>query len=258
MDVGKAGLQDVLRAQIEEERMRVELLNLEDYGGCCAAEWRAALGVDSSQPLPPIPAVFEETRVAVEPDRLLSEALARNPRLKGMETDIHRAEAAIRLARKSRTPDFALGLEADAKMSPVLYRPEAGMTLPIWRDKFQAQVAGAQAEWHAATARLAAERLSVAADLAEKNWMYQEANRNYNLLQESLLPKARQSLEAVRGSYFTGRTDFLNLIDAWRTLLDFELASVNAQNKRELALNELLLLIAAHGREDAPLLPPGR
>ena len=85
---------------------------------------------------------------------LLATAFARNPRLKAMEADVRLAEANITLAAKSKVPDFSLGLMADAKASPTMYRPLAGMTLPLWRDKIAAQIAAAQASKRAAEARL--------------------------------------------------------------------------------------------------------
>ena len=40
-----------------------------------------------------------------------------------MEADVRAAEAAIILAHKARLPDFSLGLMADVKTNPTLYRP---------------------------------------------------------------------------------------------------------------------------------------
>ncbi|MEK7685150.1 MAG: TolC family protein [Verrucomicrobiota bacterium] len=254
-EVGKVTLQDVLRAQIEQDRMRTEIANLEDSRHPLLAQLKAALGLKAGESDPPWPARFETTPLDLTPDRLLATAFARNPRLKAMEAEVRLAEASIRLATKAKVPDFSAGIEADVRSYPVMVRPSLGVTLPIWRDKIAAEIAAAQAGQRAAESRLSAEQIALAVDLAEKSFMFREASRNLALVQEALLPKARQSLEVARASYLAGKTEFFNLIDAWRTLLDFQLTQVEAQTQRELALAELSLVIAGLPPAQAPILP---
>jgi outer membrane protein, heavy metal efflux system len=252
--VGKVTLQDVLRAQIEQERLTTEIANLADSRNPLLEQFKAALGLTTEQPSPPVPQQFESTPLDLTSDRLFSVALSRNPRLKAMEADVRRAEASLGLAYKARVPDFTVGLEADAKASPVVYTPQLAVTLPIWRDKIAAQIGEAQAGKRAAQARLTGEQIALAVEFAEKTFMFRESTRNLSLLHERLLPKARQSLEVARSAYLSGQLDFLNLIDAQRTLLGFELGEVEARTERELALAELSLMILGVPPVNAPLL----
>ena len=135
-----------------------------------------------------------------------------------------------------------------------MYRPLFAMTLPIWRDKITAEITEAQAMKGAAAAGLSAEQIKLAVELAEKSFMFREAGRNLTLINKVLLPKARQALEIARGKYITGQTGYLDLVDAWRTVLGIELELVEARTQRELALAELSLLIAVHPTSDAPIL----
>lgn len=255
-EVGKVTLQDVLRAQIEHDRLTTEIANLEDSRNPLLAQFKAALGLPAEQPNPPVPAQFESTSLDLTAEHLFAQALARNPRLRAMEAEVRRADASLRLAYKSRIPDFALGVEVDAKASPVFATPQLGVTLPIWRDKIAAEIAGAQAGKRAAEARLSAEQIALAVEFAEKSFMFRESSRNLALLQERLLPKARQSVEVARAAYLSGQLDFLNLIDAQRTLLGFQLSEVDSRTQRELALAELSLLILGQPPSGAPFLNP--
>ncbi len=254
-EVGAVTLQDVLRSQIEQERLANEIANLQDSRNPLLTQFQGALGLKAGAAAPPVPTKLETTPLDLNSDRLLADALNRNPRLKGMAAEVRRAEASLRLSYKARVPDFSLGLEADAKAVPTIFTPQAGMTLPIWRDKIAAQIAGAQAEKQAAAARLSAEQIMLAVEFAEKSFMFREATRNLELLNGRLLPKARQSLEVARSGYASGKVDFINLIDAQRTLLDFRLAEVESRIQRELALAELSLLILGTPPTGAPLLP---
>lgn len=254
---GRVTLQDVLRAEIAREQVATRIENLEDSRGTLVAEFKAALGLGAAEMDPPLPSLFEPSAGDPRPDELLATALARNPGLRALEGDVRRAEASLELARKSGVPDFSLGIEADVNANPLLYTPSAGMTLPIWRDKIAAEIAGAQAGKRAAEARLTAEEVQIAADLAAMLYAYREAERNDALLREKLVPMARQSLDAARAGYVAGRAGFLDVIDAQRTLLGFELDGVGARTQRELSLASLSLSIAGIPPGGAPILEEG-
>ena len=257
-EVGKVTLQDVYRAQIEQGQLATEISNLEDSRRPLLAQYKAALGLTHDWPDPPAPSGFAPTSLGLDADELLATAFARNPQLKAMEAEVRMAEADIALARKSRVPDFSLGLMADAKASPTMYRPQASMTLPIWRDKIAAEIARAQAGKRAAEARLKSDQIMLAVDVAMKTYEYREVTRNLALLQNKLVPKARQSLEIARSGYLAGEIDFFNLIDAERTLLNFQLQEVESRTRREIVLAELSLVIAGVPPPGAPVLRPAQ
>jgi outer membrane protein TolC len=245
-EAGRATLQDVLRAQVERDSLANEIKNLEDSHGALIIQFKASLGLGASDPEPPVPSRFESTPLNLSANQVLEAALSRNNQLKAMEADVRAAEVSILLAEKSRRPDFTLGFMADAKTSPTLYRFPGNpgtMTLPIWRDKIAAQIAEAQANKRSAEARLSDAQITLAADVAERTYLYREATRNMALLRDQLLPKARQSLELAQAGYLTGQTDFLNLVDAERTLLNFQLSEVDAAAQREIVLAELSLIV---------------
>ena len=255
-DAGRVTLQDVLRAQIEQARLRTEIANLDDSRSSLIAQFKAALGLGGNDPAPPVPNHFESTPADFSCDQVLQSALAQNTRLKAMEADVRAAEASIILAQKARLPDFSLGFMADAKTSPTLYRLPGGpgtISLPIWRDKIAAQIAEAQANKRSAEARLSDGQIALAVDIAGRSYLYREATRNLLLLDNDLLPKSRQSLEVARSGYLSGQIDFFNLTDAERTLLGFQLDRVEASTQREIALAELTSIIQGMPPSDVPI-----
>jgi cobalt-zinc-cadmium efflux system outer membrane protein len=255
-EVGKVTLQDVYRAQIEEDRLATVITNLEDSRRPLIAQLKGALGLRRDQPDPPEPGRFESTPLDLTGEAVLTTAFERNPRLKALAESVRLAEAQIALARKSQVPDFALGLMADVWNSPTLFRPQGAMTLPIWRDKIAAEIAAAEAGKRAAQARLSAEQINLTVDFALQTYAYREVTRNLALLQNQLIPKSRKSLEVSRAAYLAGQISFFNLIDAQRTWLDFQLEDVAGRTRREIVLAELSLSIAGIAPAGAPVLPP--
>jgi outer membrane protein, heavy metal efflux system len=253
-EVGKATLQDVYRAQIEQDQLTAEIANLEDSRRPLTAQFKGALGLTRDQPDPSLPARFETTPLDLDGDQLLDTAFARNPGLKAMEADVRMAEATIAVARKSKVPDFSAGLQAEV-YSPPFYWPQAGMTLPVWRDKIAAQIAAAQAGKRGAEARLTSGQIALTVDFAMKTYDYREITRALALLQNQLIPKAEKSLELAQSSYLSGRTDFFNVIDAERTLLNFQLSEVGTRTRRETILADLSLTVAGIAPPGAPFPP---
>ena len=252
-EVGKATLQDVLRTHIEAEKLRTQTATLGDSRRLLMAQFKAALGLTANQPDPPLPKNFETTDLNLSDDELFATALARNPRLNEMKAEIRMAEASIRIASKDKVPDFSAGVMAEV-YTPPFYWPQASMTLPVWRDKIAAEIAAAQNSKRAAQARLTAEQISLAVDFAEKTFMVREADRQLASIRNQLLPLAGQSLEIARAAYLSGQLEFMNVIDAERTLLDLQLDEIAMQTQREVALAELSLVIAGSPPADAPLL----
>jgi len=69
------------------------------------------------------------------------------------------------------------------------------------------------------------------------------------LYRTTVLPQAGQSVEAARVGYRTGRTGFLDLIEADRTLREFQLAYHRALVEREHRLAELEQVVGTDLRE---------
>jgi outer membrane protein TolC len=253
---GRATIQDVLRALIEQEQLKTQIENLEDSRGTLLAELKAALGLGTDEADPPVPAEFTSSGETPDREKILQIALQRNPAIQQMAADVKRAQAMLDLARKAGVPDFSVGIEADLTASPTMWKPSASVTLPIRRDKIAAQIAAAQAGKHAAEARLSSEQVQLAAELAAMLYMYRENVRNMELLEGRLIPKGRQSLEAARTGYANGKSGFLDVIDGYGQLLGFDLALIEARTQKELALASLSLLIAGVPPQDSPTLAP--
>jgi len=254
-EVGQGTLQDVLKAQMEQKQLQTETTNLEDSRQVMLAQFKAALGLRPEQADPPVPAEPNFTDNRLDDEQLLANALKQNPRLQELAAEIRSAEANIQVARKEKMPDFSAGFQAEV-YEPPFYWPQASISLPIWRDKLAAERAAAEAGLRAAKARLTAGQISLAVEFAEQSFLVREADRQLVLLRESLLPRAKQSLEIARVAYQSSRVDFPNVIDAERSQLNFQLDEIAAQTQREIARAELILMVAGVRPGNVPLLKP--
>jgi outer membrane protein TolC len=106
-----------------------------------------------------------------------------------------------------------------------------GVQVPLWRGKQRAQAVEARAERRRAEARLEALRQEVETRIRDLQHRIERQRRQLALLDDTLLPKAETALEATLSAYRTGQNDFLDLLDAERTLFQLRLdrASTHAR-----------------------------
>ncbi|MCE5277835.1 MAG: TolC family protein [Planctomycetaceae bacterium] len=243
LTVGKSLQQDVLRAQMERDRIRNDLANLQDSRDSVLARLRAALGLGPREPLPDFQLRLDPAAADFTEASLLETAMARNPRLKEMRSEVDRAMAMYALAQKTAVPDYSWGVGVNVLQTPLPVMPSFGITLPIWRDKIAAEIAKGQAGVDAARARLSAEELDLAVRFAEAALAWRQADRNVRLYGQQLLPKAKATMESARAGYVAGSSGFLELLEAQRSLLDVNMNHSMAVGQREIAFSELSLVV---------------
>src|ERR1019366_8341997 len=108
---------------------------------------------------PPPPPALTATSVP-SADELWHRAAAPNPHLEKMRAMVEMTVASVDVARQTGRPNFAIGAMVDLKASPLMVRPTAAISLPIWREKIAATIAAAEARRDAAAARVNAEQLT--------------------------------------------------------------------------------------------------
>ncbi|MDD3276152.1 MAG: TolC family protein [Kiritimatiellales bacterium] len=201
------------------------------------------------QPVDQTPAVFTDSDV----QRWLKES---SPELRQMDAMIRKETDAAALAHKERYPDIMFGLDYiqtdDARMSGVSgsgkdpLMASVSINLPIWFGKLKAGEQQAAYRRTAAEGMLAESENRLKSDLQMALYNFRDAERKISLYNDTLIPKAQQSLEVTREAFESGRVGFTSLIEAQRTLLEFQLSADRAFADREIRLAEIEMLT---GRE---------
>jgi outer membrane protein TolC len=269
---GTAPHSAVIKAQVELGKLEDRLKALGDLRTPTSARLSAALGRISKTllPWPKTPPTGEAIDVSY--DRLMAWLNARNPELKVAEAMIARGEAAVKLAELNYRPDVMVGLDyvltGDAFIgSPSDSGKDAvvamfSINLPF-ANKKKYRAAEREAEYRLDAARKGrTDKVNaLSAELQAALYEFRDSERKINLYRDTLLPKARQALEVTRQGFEAGRTDFLDLIDAERTLLEFDLSYARAQADRVVSLARTEMLIGGKvgsAEADGPVETEGR
>jgi cobalt-zinc-cadmium efflux system outer membrane protein len=235
-------------------QVRATIAALEDRRAAARTRFKSALGLSPDAADPPWPRMALTATPLPPGPELWRAAKAFNPELASMHAMVEMAIAGVQVASKTGTPDFTLGAMIDLKADPVFVRPLANLTLPIWRDKIAATIAAAEARRDAAAARLNAEQLNLAAELAQMLYMVRESERMVSYLEGTALPNLERSLASAEAAYQSGM-DGAGMIPQTRLMaLGMRLERLEALRQRETAVTDLLLMIADVAPADTVLL----
>jgi len=242
---------DVIRAQVELGGLENRLRSLEDLRRPVAARLNAALDRPTGAMLP-TPALAADPPAdpplgaLLDEDALLAGLHDTNPSLRAGRLRVEAAEHGIELSRKAFYPDLLVGAEytfigsrsgasgsGDDALALTL-----GFDLPVWVSANRAGLRGAKADHAAAERGLRQAANDVATALELALYRLRDADRRVGLYQGSLIPKGEESVETLSTAYQSGDKGFLDLVDAERVLLEFQLQAARARADRAQALSE--------------------
>ena len=126
------------------------------------------------------------------------------------------------------------------------------MNVPIWRAKYAAAEREARARYLAALSARAQQENSLTATTQRTLFEHRDAERKIALYRDVLIPKAKESIGSTETAFRVGSASFLDLVDAERSLLEFELSFERALANRAQRLAELEMLVGgtlSHGTE---------
>lgn len=244
---------DVIRAQVELGKFDERLRSLRGLRGPIVAALNAALNRPADAPLAK-PTELPQEKVSVTDGQLLAMLGRSNPHLKALDFEINRQKLRIDLAKKEYFPDIKLGVDyidtaastggrnpGDDGADPVVAM--VSVNVPIWRDKLSAGVRQARHRYLVALHQKAQKANDLSSQLKMVLYRFRDAGRKINLYRDTLLPKARQSLKVTEVSYRAGKGSFIDLVDAQRILLEFELAYERGMTDHVQRLAELKMLV---------------
>jgi outer membrane protein TolC len=253
---GNSGQQDVLKASNELDMSGNDIANMESQLSIQRATINALLNRPANAALP-LPTELPPTRsIAYKDGELVELAAKQNPELIALADEIRGRDDGIRIAKLQYVPDF--NLSAGTDLMGVTQSVLGQATIPVFRyEALNAAIAQAEANLRSSEAmrRQAANDLTaqVVTDIA----IIRDADRQLDLFEHTVLPRARQMVNIGRSAYETGHATLLDLLDDQRSLIAIERLIADLRITREKHLAELESITASdlstshHGYERA-------
>jgi outer membrane protein TolC len=216
------------------------------------ARFKSALGLLPTDPDPAWPAAVLSATKVPPPEELWERIQSHNADLARMRAMVDMAVAGVDVARQGGTPEVSLGAMVDLKQNPLMFRPTATVTLPIWREKIRANIAAAAARRDAAAARITVEQLNMAAELAQMLSMIRESDSMLEYMNETALPNLDRSLASAEAAVQSGMGSATMIADAQLMSLDMRHERLTALRDRENAVADLAGMMNDMLPEHAP------
>lgn len=235
---GGAGQQDVLKANNELDLSRNDIANMRSMlvsqraalNALVNRSPEAALGVPVDQP-PARPIAYHD-------DELIALAAKHNPELTALADEIRGREDGVRLAKLQYVPDFNLSTGSD--LMGITQSILGQATIPILRhEALDAAIAQADANLRASEAMRRQTRNDLGAQVVGDIAFIRDADRQIDLFEHVLLPRARQATNIGRSAYENGHASLLDLLDGERSLITISRLIANLKTAREKYLVEL-------------------
>lgn len=250
---GNRSQPDVLRASTELSEVDGELITLTQRQGAARSMLNQLMDRPVDAPLPE-PAVVQLEQVNAGLDALLDRAARNNPAVAKLRERIEQYRQRRKLARLNRWPDLTVSANYNVVDDEGLARSATGddqwwfgfgLNLPIWVGKREAAEREAQQGMLEGVADLTAERNRIAFKVREAYLKVEAQQKLAVLFRDTIVPQARQTVEASQSGYRAGSVDFLTLTDNWRKLLNFELMQHRALAEMEQAVADLERAVGA-------------
>lgn len=215
---GKVSPVEETKARVAEASVRFELTQAKSE--LATARKRLAALWGSPTPrfdrvegrLDALPALPERTA--------LSQRLAASPTLARARLEVDRRQALAQVERSRRIPDITLNM--GVKRSEELGRNQAivGVSIPLpFFDRNQGNILEALRRTDKARDELAATETRLNSELAQAFEQLDVARQESSALQQEVLPGAQSAYDAATKGFEAGKFNFLEVLDAQRTLL---------------------------------------
>ena len=226
--VGKGRQPDVLRGQIEYQKMREMLLMLENRERLLAIRLNTLAAFPPDYPVPAIDPLAEFP-IAYDPSELQSIYREERPARKAVKARIRKGTIGVLHAEHEGRPDFEVSASymqrdamPDGTTRPDMFSAMVSMTLPIWKkEKIEPGIRAMKAEREMAIRDMETLDSEAANAIGGGLSSLENFAALARLYRTTLIPQAEQSVQANIEAYRVGTIDFPMMMDSLMSELGF-------------------------------------
>lgn len=247
-EVGEGNQQDLLKLQLEVTKLLDSIETFKKDRESFISEINSIVVRPQDTDIKEIEEVTKQSFSLKLPD-LLEMYKERYPLLLGQKALIEKSEYGIKLAKKEYYPDYSIEGGYGLRTGPLdpMYMFQVMTSLPVYyRSKQRKQVEEAVSSLKAQEENYHAIVIEAEKKIKNLHIQIEKNNTLIELLEGGLIPQARLTVKSSVAAYKVNKTDFLNLLDNIRTLLEFQIKYFQYLTDYQKAIAELEPLI---GRE---------
>lgn len=247
---GKGHLSNVLKTQVERERLIDSLSTLKALKTPYEKKLEKVLGLKINKSLP---AIVQPNLVNLNKAFLITEFKKNNPKWLANNKSQTMGQYSIDLAKKSGKPSFGVGIgwidtgeafmpntkgSGDDPLALTL-----SLSVPLWRAKVNSKINKAKYNYQSSIEEGKSIIDNFESELEIILFRVKDSKRKKELYSKILLPKVKDAYKSTNNAYVAGKVSFQNLLDAERLVLrislDYEI-SINSHYKAYADLNKII------------------
>jgi cobalt-zinc-cadmium efflux system outer membrane protein len=207
-------------ARLQAAALRAQLRQAEQNAVIAESQLQALTGIAGRivpQPLQPQP---------IPPGVIVKDSTSwqNNPAMQMLRQDTLIAGQQIEVEKSRGLPYFTIGyLNQGERNSPVGNRFNAGVSVPLWRKRYNAHISAAQTGVEIARQNLASQSLTLDAAMRRALGEVEKARLALVEYEQNVLPAARSMADASRRLYEGGMTDLVSYLRNRKDALEAEL-----------------------------------
>lgn len=247
-EVGGGTQQDLLKIHLEISKLLDSIETLKKDRESYIAEINSIVIRPQGTDITELEEVTKED-VSYKLAELIELAKEKYPLLLGQKSLIQKSEYGIKLAKKEYFPNYSIegGYGLRSRPFDPMYTIQVMTSLPVYyRSKQRKQVEEATAALKAQEEIYHEQIIEAEKRVKDLHIQIEKNETLIDLLQTGLIPQARLTVDSSVAAYKVDKTDFLNLLDNIRTLLEFQIKYYERLTNYQKAIAELEPLI---GRE---------
>jgi len=255
---GAVERQDLLKVQIERDRLRTERADLRDLKQAERVNINKLLDRPAGAPLGT--PILRMDLFLPSTDRLRERALEHRPELAAARFRVLRARHRVRGAELAYYPDVTvganyssierIGLPGTTDSGQDAYGVSLMINLPLWQGKRNARFRQWTQKRRAARRSFAELKNRTTSRVSTLLTRLQTVLRRKAFLEEDVIPKAEQALRSSESGYRNDQVDILDLLDSERSLLSFRRSLYRTIRKFYSKKSELEQLVGGRIREE--------
>ncbi|OGN58190.1 MAG: hypothetical protein A3D18_01960 [Chlamydiae bacterium RIFCSPHIGHO2_02_FULL_49_29] len=239
---GIKGYEEVIKAQVELQRLDEELLGIESERIFIVSMLNAILNRSQRAELGQAEEVVTSSYELIY-GKLELIALQARPELTELQAKVKEQEMMAKLAKREYYPDITLSTSYEQMRKNLhdnAWEASISFTIPLWIEKRQKrQVREAKAKALANRNALQGMESTIRGQIQDLLGKLKANEEKLLLYKTGLIPKIIEALKTSEISYRTGKGDFLILLDTRRQYQEIELGYERNKAEREILLAEL-------------------
>lgn len=243
VDAGAAAYQEQLRAEVQWEQARTELVASQRELAAAREGFATILGRPDLRDAS-LSGALAEGPVAGLAEGSVEGGLTRHPSAAAAQANVEQAELSYRRARLEPYPDVRVGLVGGRIGATDEAIIGVGLSLPLpIVDRGKGRQQEARANVDVAEAESEAVRQQLQREWANAQRRYRTAVEQVGNYRERILPKANEALRLVQTGFEEGKFNFIDLVDTQRTTAEVQRAYLEKLLEMNVAQAELEALL---------------